>query len=1229
MKKVDFPAVHIFRRISLNFVNHMSLIILVLPFMTTTGKTYPNECILRVEACKFKKSLRILYNGECGGARGSNPCSSLDCHPYQECQIDRYGIATCLCPEECPPVLKPVCGSDGVTYDSECHLRQKSCLNHDLVSLSFYGTCHERHLCPTCSLESVCHITSPTSVKSSLLNPEPGVCLCPVCGEEYSPVCGSNGVSFPNQCRLKEYSCQNSVAVTVVHEKACQGCENKHCDFYGLCKSLDSSASTCICPDKCPTSTSSATSVCGSDGVTYESECEMKRASCESKTLITVASRGNCDLCVNVHCKYGAKCLKGRCVCPTDCPESVEPVCSNTGVTFSNECLMRRAACQRSLEMSVSFYGECSSKKLEVSDQLISGGYITTCDSNTCRFGGVCAYDSNGIPHCICSFQCPSSSFQMMDEETVCGSDGRLYENECKLQEEACRRQQEIKVESYRSCQDSKVTPCQGDPPVIDFKTGNEIDCEGTSCPSGSYCHKSLHFSKCCKERVAAQSCQDSMYGCCDDGSTPAGGPSNAGCPSLCNCNKLGSFSLTCDPKSNQCHCKSGVGGLQCDRCQAGFWGLHKISEGNSGCLPCSCNLDGSLRDDCEQMTGRCVCKPGVQGIKCNVCPVGTVLDEQGCIDASLSKTFNHGCNQVKCKFGAICRETNSGSQCYCPQECSLNSTTRHVCASNGLTYSSLCHLQRESCRLQKKIVKIRDQECQSLKGVTPSGPVKRSTINAASRMTSVESYSMTSFMTSVSQGLTTTATTPPTQSTNAYKTEILTPSFSGTSFLELPRLEAYTRLTIHVDFTSFSDNGVILYNGQTASGEGDFVSLTLRSGFVELRFNLGSGILVLRSPQKVLLGEMTTVIAKRYLKEGTLTVEGQEDVAGKAVGDLKSLDLAEHLFLGSLNSWTPKIVENLGGVNQGFLGCLHRLKIAEKEVNLSREALKSVEVIECSDNVCSKKPCLNAGTCVPEIPMLSHSTQGYQHSKYSCTCDQGFTGKKCGVKIRSCGPDSPCVRGTSCTLLQTSPSTDGKTEVWPGLSCICPSGVLCSDTAVKTFSFSDFSEPSSYLKMSCKYSFATSFVIELVFMPRKSSQGVLIYSRKGDLLSLSMTQSGFLEFKFDLGSGGDNNLTLVTKNAVTVGEWHSIRISRIKKEGAIQLDDQEVVSGFTIGPLEQLNLDSHFFVGGHPDSLESFDGLIQRLVVNGEVWDDLVDRAVEVAGVTKKQSLRDSQPDL
>lgn len=52
----------------------------------------------------------------------------------------------------------------------------------------------------------------------------------------------------------------------------------------------------------------------------------------------------------------------------------------------------------------------------------------------------------------------------------------------------------------------------------------------------------------------------------------------------------------------------------------------------------CGCSLLGSVRDDCEQMTGRCVCKPGIHGQKCTDCNTGMVLGAHGCIS---SKLFN------------------------------------------------------------------------------------------------------------------------------------------------------------------------------------------------------------------------------------------------------------------------------------------------------------------------------------------------------------------------------------------------------------------------------------------------------------------------------------------------------------------------------------------------------------------------------------------------------------
>lgn len=82
--------------------------------------------------------------------------------------------------------------------------------------------------------------------------------------------------------------------------------------------------------------------------------------------------------------------------------------------------------------------------------------------------------------------------------------------------------------------------------------------------------------------------CSETIYGCCSDGSSSASGPNEEGCPSTlsstCGCNRLGSISDRCDD-SGQCVCRPGVGGLKCDRCEPGYWGLPRIGSGHSGCI--------------------------------------------------------------------------------------------------------------------------------------------------------------------------------------------------------------------------------------------------------------------------------------------------------------------------------------------------------------------------------------------------------------------------------------------------------------------------------------------------------------------------------------------------------------------------------------------------------------------------------------------------------------------
>lgn len=99
-----------------------------------------------------------------------------------------------------------------------------------------------------------------------------------------------------------------------------------------------------------------------------------------------------------------------------------------------------------------------------------------------------------------------------------------------------------------------------------------------------------------------------------------------------CNCHPVGARQLQCDA-SGQCHCKPGVTGDKCDRCQANYFDF-----GITGCRPCQCLAAGSSnnRPDCISETGDCRCKENVEGQNCDTCKRGffglSENDPQGCM---------------------------------------------------------------------------------------------------------------------------------------------------------------------------------------------------------------------------------------------------------------------------------------------------------------------------------------------------------------------------------------------------------------------------------------------------------------------------------------------------------------------------------------------------------------------------------------------------------------------
>ncbi|KAI3387816.1 hypothetical protein SNEBB_009702 [Seison nebaliae] len=98
------------------------------------------------------------------------------------------------------------------------------------------------------------------------------------CPKILSPVCGSNGKSYTNNCILEIAQCENG-SITKKHN--------------GLCGSQVNQATEPVTSECNKNCSDNVRPICGSDGRSYQNKCEFKNAKCRNPSL-TKKSDGNC-----------------------------------------------------------------------------------------------------------------------------------------------------------------------------------------------------------------------------------------------------------------------------------------------------------------------------------------------------------------------------------------------------------------------------------------------------------------------------------------------------------------------------------------------------------------------------------------------------------------------------------------------------------------------------------------------------------------------------------------------------------------------------------------------------------------------------------------------------------------------------------------------------------------------------------------------------------------------